>query len=78
MPDATAVGLHADLNEALATLLAHGLNPQDRRVGVRTNHRDGVAGLGLLVNSLTRAGIIHTVHFFPMAKATRVVVLRVK
>jgi len=45
VPEATAVGLNAHLDEALATLLAHGLDPQDGRVGVGTDHRDGVAGL---------------------------------
>ena len=45
MPDATTVGLNADLDEALAILLAHGLDPQDGRVGMGTDHRDGVAGL---------------------------------
>lgn len=45
VPDTSAVGLNADLDEAFATLLAHGLDPQNRRVGVGTDHGDGVAWL---------------------------------
>jgi hypothetical protein len=45
VPDASTIGLHANLNEALAALLTHGLNPQNRRVGVGTDHRDGVTRL---------------------------------
>jgi hypothetical protein len=46
VPEASTISLNADLNEALATLLAHRLNPQNRRVGVGTDHRDGVTRLG--------------------------------
>lgn len=45
VPDATTVGLNTDLDEALAALLAHGLNPQNGRVGVGTDHGDGVTRL---------------------------------
>lgn len=45
VPDASAVGLNADLDEAFPALLAHGLDPQHRRVGVSTDHGDGVARL---------------------------------
>jgi hypothetical protein len=45
VPDASTIGLNADLNETLATLLAHRLDPQNRRVGVGTDHRDRVTGL---------------------------------
>lgn len=40
MPEATAVGLNADLHEALAALLAHGLDPENGRIGMGTDHRD--------------------------------------
>jgi hypothetical protein len=45
VPKATTIGLDADLDETVAALLAYGLDPQNRRVGVSTNHRDGVARL---------------------------------
>lgn len=45
VPDASAIGLNADLNETLTTLLAHRLDPQNRGVGVGTDHRDRVTGL---------------------------------
>lgn len=45
MPKATTVGLDADLHKALAALLADGLDPEDGRVGVGTDHGDRVARL---------------------------------
>lgn len=38
MPEATAVGLDANLHETFAALLAHGLDPEDGRVGMGTDH----------------------------------------
>jgi hypothetical protein len=45
VPEASTIGLNTDLNEAIAALLAHRLHPQNRRVGVGTDHRDGVTRL---------------------------------
>lgn len=45
VPDATTIALNADLDEALAPLIADGLDPQDGGVSVSTDHGDGVAGL---------------------------------
>lgn len=45
MPDATTVGLNANLDEPFTLLLAHGLDPQHGGIGVGTDHGDGVAGL---------------------------------
>lgn len=40
VPDATTVGLDADLHKALSAFLADGLDSQHRRVGMGTDHRD--------------------------------------
>lgn len=45
VPETTTVGLNADLNKALAALLAHGLDPEHGGVGVGTDHGDRVARL---------------------------------
>lgn len=45
VPDASTVGLNTDLNETFPALLANGLDPQHRGVGVGTDHRDGIARL---------------------------------
>lgn len=45
VPDASTVGLNTDLDKAFPALLANGLDPQHRRVGVGTDHRDGIARL---------------------------------
>lgn len=85
MPKAASICLNADLDEALTLLLADGLDPQHGRVGVGPDHRDRVAGLSsVLIESSKRFFFfffvvsMHTFHCLPMAKATRVVVLRVK
>jgi hypothetical protein len=45
VPNTTAIALNTDLDEALAPLIADGLDPQDGGVSVSTDHGDGVAGL---------------------------------
>lgn len=47
VPDATAIGLDADLQEAVGRLLADGLDAQAGRVGVGADHADWVSGLPL-------------------------------
>lgn len=43
MPEAAAVFLNANLEEAIGLSLADGLDSQTRRVGVRSNHADWVS-----------------------------------
>jgi hypothetical protein len=50
MPEASAVGLHADLNEAIALFLADRFDAETWRVGVSTDHGYSIARLPLLAN----------------------------
>lgn len=45
MPDAASISLYADLNISFAALVADRLDSEDGRVGVSTNHRNGVTRL---------------------------------
>lgn len=40
VPETAAICLDADLHKALAALLAHGLHPENGRVGVGADHGD--------------------------------------
>lgn len=50
VPDAAAVGLDADLQKAGVRLGADGLDAQARRIGMRADHGDGVAGAPFLAD----------------------------
>lgn len=85
VPDAPSICLDTDLNEPLSLLFADRLNPQDRGVGVSTDHRDRISRLSdmLLAFSYPRVnndidGESPTFHFLPMANATMVEPLRVR
>lgn len=80
VPDTTTITLHANLDEAFAAFVADGLDPQDGRVGVGTDHGNGVTGLLQVSQGQMPSifGAILTFHCLPIANATRVVVLRVR
>lgn len=50
MPNPAPVRLHAHLDVPLAALVAHGLDPQHGRVGMRSEHGNRIPGLPLLTH----------------------------
>lgn len=82
VPDAAAIGFDPHLDIPLPTFVAHGLDPQDGRIGVGTDHGDGVPRLPkssvFLDESRDVGNGAITCHFFPTAKATIVELFRVK
>ena len=82
MPETSAIGLHADLQEAVILLLADGFDSEAGRVRVGTDHGNRVARL-LMSAISSNDGIaleadLRTFHFLPTAKATMDDPLRVK
>ena len=50
VPQPATIGLDPDLYETIALLFAHRLDAETGRVGVSTDHRDGIARLPFLAN----------------------------
>lgn len=81
MPNASSVCLNSDLNKSFTLLLADRLDSENRRVGMRSDHSNGVARL---VHYVSIPGLVtcvdrtYTFHFLPMANAIRVDPLRVR
>lgn len=45
VPDASSIRFHTNLHVTLAALVADGFDPQNRRVGMRSDHGNRVARL---------------------------------